>query len=106
MSNRMMQKFSLPAICLFLSAISADTVYGQNAQPTLSKINGVSRLYVSGKPYLILGGELGNSTSSNAEYMRPIWPKLTAMHLNTVLVPVYWELLEPAEGKFDFTLLD
>ena len=28
------------------------------------------------------------------------------MHLNTILAPVYWELLEPSEGKFDFTLVD
>jgi beta-galactosidase GanA len=31
---------------------------------------------------------------------------LRAMHLNTVLAPVQWELLEPSEGKFDFTQID
>jgi beta-galactosidase GanA len=64
------------------------------------------QLIVDGKPFLVLGGELGNSTSSSLEYMRPVWPKLVALNLNTVLVPVYWELIEPAEGKFDFTLVD
>jgi hypothetical protein len=38
--------------------------------------------------------------------MRPVWPKLVSLNLNTVVVPVYWELIEPAEGKFDFTLVD
>jgi hypothetical protein len=38
--------------------------------------------------------------------MASIWPKLNAMHLNTILMPCYWELLEPQEGKFDFTLVD
>ena len=28
------------------------------------------------------------------------------MGLNTVLVPAYWDLIEPAEGSFDFTLID
>ena len=28
------------------------------------------------------------------------------MGLNTVLVPAYWDLTEPQEGKFDFTLTD
>jgi beta-galactosidase GanA len=38
--------------------------------------------------------------------MKPIWPKLKTMNLNTILAPVYWELIEPAEGKFDFSLYD
>jgi len=54
----------------------------------------------------MIAGELGNSSASSLEYMRSIWPKLEKMHLNTVLVPVYWELLEPAEGHFDFSLVE
>ena len=77
-----------------------------SSQPRLVKTNGVVQLYVKEKPFLILGGELGNSSTSNVEYMRPIWPKLKSMHLNTVLAPVYWELMEPSEGKFDFMLVD
>lgn len=56
--------------------------------------------------YLILGGELGNSSASSKEDIRTIFPKLKDMGLNTVLMPVYWELIEPSEGKFDFSLLD
>ena len=38
--------------------------------------------------------------------MRPHWPRLKAMNLNTVLAPVSWELIEPVEGKFDWTSVD
>ncbi len=61
---------------------------------------------VNNKPFLVLGGELGNSSASDLNYMRPEWKKFQAMHLNTLLVPVYWELMEPQEGKFNFTLVD
>lgn len=77
-----------------------------NSQIEIKKQNGVAQLLVKGKPFLILGGELGNSSTSSVAYMQPIWPKLKSMQLNTVLAPVYWELMEPAEGKFDFTLVD
>jgi beta-galactosidase GanA len=77
-----------------------------HTSPKLITKNGITGLYADGKPFLILGGELGNSTTSDLDYMRPVWPKLKSMHLNTVLAPVYWELLEPQEGKFDFTLVD
>lgn len=74
--------------------------------PRLVSTNGSTQLYVDHKPFLVLGGELGNSSTSNLDYMRPIWSKLRSMHLNTVLAPVYWELMEPIEGQFDFTLVD
>jgi beta-galactosidase GanA len=63
-------------------------------------------LIVDGKPFLILGGELSNSAASSAAHMAPVWPKLHAMHLNTVLAPVSWQLIEPKEGQFDFSTVD
>jgi beta-galactosidase GanA len=78
----------------------------QTRAPYLRKQGTATQLIIDDKPFLVLGGELGNSSSSSVEYMRPIWPKLAAMNLNTVLIPVYWELLEPTEGKFDFSLID
>ena len=78
----------------------------QDSTPHLRQQGTATQLIVDGKPFLVLGGEVGNSTSSSLEYMRPVWPKLVSLNLNTVLVPVYWELLEPVEGKFDFTLVD
>jgi hypothetical protein len=74
--------------------------------PHLQKQGETVQLVVDEKPFLVLGGELGNSSFTSLEYMEPIWPKLNKMNLNTVLAPVYWELIEPVEGKFDFKLLD
>jgi beta-galactosidase GanA len=64
------------------------------------------RLIVDGKPFLILGGELGNSSATDRAWLKPHWQRLKALHLNTVLAPVTWEAIEPEEGKFDFSSLD
>lgn len=64
------------------------------------------QLIVDGKPYLILGAELQNSSLSCSEYMAPIWPRLQKMNINTVLGNVTWEQIEPEEGKFDFEVVD
>ncbi|GAB4110773.1 MAG: DUF5597 domain-containing protein [Roseiflexaceae bacterium] len=74
--------------------------------PHLRKQGDATQLMVGGAPFLVLGGELHNSSSSSLEFMRPIWERMTAMHFNTVLAAVSWELIEPSEGHFDFTLVD
>jgi beta-galactosidase GanA len=74
--------------------------------PHLEKRGHATQLVVDGRPFLILGGELGNSSASSREYMRDKWPRLQAMHLNTVLAPVEWDLIEPQEGRFDFASVD
>ncbi|MDQ8735622.1 DUF5597 domain-containing protein [Paenibacillus sp. LHD-38] len=75
--------------------------------PQLIKENGVFNLYVDGKPYIALAGEIHNSSSSDLDYMKQkVWPNLRGLHLNTVILPVYWELLEPKEGEFDFHIVD
>jgi beta-galactosidase GanA len=78
----------------------------QAAPPRLEPQGRAMRLIVQDKPILLLGGELGNSSASSAAYMAPHWARLRRMHLNTVLAPVSWELIEPAEGRFVFTSVD
>lgn len=74
--------------------------------PRLRKQGTATQLIVDGSPFMIRGGELGNSIASSVIGMRPIWPKLRAMHLNTVVAPVYWELIEPEEGRYEFASVD
>ena len=57
-------------------------------------------------PCHILGGELSNSAATSVEDIDEVMPRMRALGLNTVLVPAYWELMEPVEGQFDFTLID
>lgn len=74
--------------------------------PHLEKRGGVTQLIVEGQPWLVLGCELGNSTSSSRNYMAPYWQKLKDAGVNTVLAVVSWEQTEPVEGQFDFTVVD
>jgi len=54
----------------------------------------------------ILGGELSNSAATSVQDIDEVMPRMAALGLNTVLVPAYWEFLEPEEGHYDFTLID
>ena len=76
------------------------------AVPHLERRGNATQLIVDGKPFLALAGELHNNSATSLEYMKPVWPRLAAMHLNTVLAAVSWAMLEPAEGRFDYTLVD
>ncbi len=65
-----------------------------------------TQLIVDGKPFLMLAGELHNSSSTGAKYMEAAWPRLKALNLNTVLAALPWDAIEPEEGKLDFTMVN
>jgi hypothetical protein len=100
----------LSAFGLILASLASaltGVAYAQTASaPHLERRGEATQLIVAGKPFLVLGGETHNSSSSDLAYMAPIWPKLKALNINTVLVPVAWETIEPQEGKFDFSNVD
>lgn len=104
-----MKKRSLLVVLMTFAAI---VMVAQAATETAQELpqikqNGlVKQMFVDGKPFIMLSGELHNSSASSIGYMKPIWDKLSAMHLNTVVSTVSWELLEPEEGKFNFELVD
>lgn len=75
--------------------------------PHLSRLeNGNIQLIVKGKPFLMLSGELHNSSLSSAKFMSEVWPAMKAQSINTLLGSVTWETIEPKEGHFDFSELD
>jgi hypothetical protein len=80
--------------------------YGFAAEaPKLVQKDGRYALIVDGRPYLILGGQIHNSSAWPIE-LPQVWESMAALHANTVEAPVYWEQLEPREGHFDFTNVD
>lgn len=90
--------------CLLLVVITGSA---QNSSiPHLQKQGTATQLIVNNKPFLMLCGELHNSSTSGAAYMHPIWQLMADKNLNTVVAPVSWELIEKEKGKFDFTLVD
>ncbi|RMJ12448.1 hypothetical protein BHE90_010900 [Fusarium euwallaceae] len=68
--------------------------------------NGQIQLIVKGRPFLMLPGELHNSSLSSARFMSEVWPDMKKNHINTLLGSVTWETIEPREGQFDFSELD
>lgn len=73
--------------------------------PQLVQKDGHYALLVEGRPYLILGGQIHNSSAWPSE-LPQVWESMAALHANTLAAPVYWEQLEPVQGHFDFSVVD
>lgn len=75
--------------------------------PSLCEKDGRRYLSVGGKPFFLRAGEIHNSSASTQIAMeKNVWPYLRKKGLNALAVPVYWECIEPCEGKFDFSTVD
>jgi Domain of unknown function (DUF5597)/Glycosyl hydrolases family 35 len=100
-----------PALTLLLLAAAlvpqpVRAVDQQNGNaPRFVQKDGRWALLVDGKPFLILGGQIHNSSGWPSE-LPQVWKSMEALHANTVEAPVYWEQMEAQPGKFDFTNVD
>jgi hypothetical protein len=92
----------IPAVLVAHSFAST----GASPIPHLVRKGEAVQLIVDDEPFVMLAGELHNSSSSGLDYMLSVWPKIKTLNLNTVIATVSWELVEPKEGVFDFSLVD
>lgn len=90
---------------LWVTALLAAATTAAAPMPRLSKEKNGFQFLVDDKPFLILGIQTGNSSGYPGELERT-WPLLKRLHVNTVEIPIQWQAVEPAEGRFDFQIVD
>lgn len=91
-------------LAALLLIVLAATLHAEEL-PRLERKGTQYTMVVDGQPFFVLGAQVGNSSGA-PEKLATLWPQAEQMHLNTLEVPIYWEQLEPAEGKFDDTAID
>jgi hypothetical protein len=94
--------------CLAATTLAAFTALSQAVAveaPHLVQKDGRYALLVDGRPFLILGGQIHNSSAWPSE-LPQVWQSMAALHANTIEAPVYWEQFEPQPGRFDFANVD
>jgi hypothetical protein len=87
-----------------LAAATSATVAAAE-MPRIEKSANGWQFFVDGKPFLMFGGQVNNS-SGWASTLPDIWKTVDAIHANTVEIPVYWENVEARRGEYDFGEVD
>ena len=97
-------RFSSLTAAVLLAVTALPQAFGVEA-PRLVQKDGRYALLVEGRPFLILGGQIHNSSAWPSE-LPQVWQSMAALHANTIEAPVYWEQFEPQPGRFDFANVD
>lgn len=92
-------------LCGLLACAASLALAQSRPIPQIVKKGDKFTFMVDGRPFIMLGGQVGNF-SAFPHLMERAWPTFKAMNLNTVEYPVYWNVIEPVEGTFDFTGFD
>lgn len=101
-----MKKNKIFILSLFILGLAVFANGQAKSLPHLLKTGNLTHYMVNDKPFLMLAGEVHNSSMGGFAYMRPIWKRMAEANLNTVIASASWELVEPIEGKYDFALVD
>jgi len=101
----MLKPTAAKALFFVLLFSFSERIFAQGSMPAIIQKGGRHALLVDGKPFLVLGGQVHNS-SAWPGMMPNIWLAAGTLHLNTIEIPIYWEQVEPQQGKFDFSLID
>src|SRR5215475_3498619 len=95
-----------PRVILLLLFVAAACAFSAASQaPKFVEKDGRWALLVDGQPYLMLGGQIHNSSAWPSE-LPAVWKSLADLHANTVEAPVYWEQIEPQPGQFNWDNVD
>ncbi len=103
-----MTKVKLVFLLLFIIGLTAACTDqpATTDMPHLEKRDGMTKLIVDGRPFICVAGEVSNTASSDSVTMKKTIARLAKANLNTILTVVSWDLVEPEEGKYDFSWID
>jgi hypothetical protein len=99
-------RLSFLLLCLLCLYTGCDNKHDVVAIPHLEKRDGMTKLIVDSRPFICVAGEVTNTASSDSVTMKKTMSRLAQANLNTILTVVSWDLVEPEEGRFDFSLID
>src|SRR5690625_7279244 len=86
-------------VLILILVMTVPDAGGQTPLPHLRTQGTATQFIVDGEPFLMVGGELGNSSASSAEYLRPHWQKVVELNMNTVIAPCDAGMLDARHGE-------